>query len=396
MIQDNYDLIVVGCGFCGSIIARLAAEESKKRVLVLERRNHIAGNMYDEIDENGFLVQKYGPHIFHTDEDWIYEFISRFANWYPYKTLYTVELDGKSVPAPFGFKAIKMLYSENKAEKLIKKMKHLYPHRESVPVLDLMDSPDVDIADFANMLYQKDYRPYAAKQWNLDAMELDRSVLDRMPILLCERDYYFDIKYELLPEKGFTAFFKSMLEHENIDVMLNTDACSYLEFNLRNGTCVREGEVLTIPIVFTGALEDIFHDPNPLPYRSLWFEYKTMEMESYQPALIQTYPQTHRYLRSTEYAKLMEKPPRGRTVVAFEYPVPYDKNATQGNEPYYPILTQENIERNEAYTQKLKRITNVVPCGRLADYKYYNMDQAIIRAFEVFQSLKCRWDALTI
>lgn len=387
MLQDQYDLIVVGCGFCGSIIARLAAEERGKRVLVLERRGHIAGNMYDETDENGFLIQKYGPHIFHTDEEWIYEFISRFSNWYPYRTRSNVELDGKSIPTPFGFKAIKMLYPANKAEQLIIKLKRLYPDCKSVSVLDLMDSPDADIAAFADMLYQKDYRLYAAKQWNLDPMELDRSVVERMPVLLSERDYYFDVKYELLPERGYTEFFKRMLAHENIHVMLNTDACCFLKFNFRGGICTGKGETLTIPLVFTGALEDIFRGQDPLPYRSLCFDYKTMEMESYQPSAIQAYPQAHKYLRSTEYTKMMRQPPKGKTVVAFEYPIPYDKNATKGNEPYYPVLTQENIERNRAYIQQLARIPNIVPCGRLADYKYYNMDQAVVRAFEVFHAL---------
>lgn len=391
MIQNQYDLIVVGCGFCGSVIARLAAEESKKRVLILEKRNHIAGNMYDEIDKSGILVQKYGPHIFHTEEDWIYEFISRFSNWYPYKTLYTVELDGKSIPAPFGFKAVKMLYSADKAECLIEKMKRLYSDRESVSVLELMDCPDADIAAFADMMYQKDYRPYAAKQWNLDPMELDRSVLERMPVLLSERDHYYDVKYELLPEKGYTEFFRSMLEHESIDIMLNTDACSFLEFDPGAGTCTRKGEVLTIPIVFTGALEDIFRSTDPLPYRSLWFDYKTMEMESYQPSAIQTYPQTHKYLRSTEYTKLMQHPPRGKTVVAFEYPVPYQKDAKLGREPYYPILTAQNTARNDIYLSLLGKTKNVFPCGRLADYKYYNMDSAIKRAFEAFDEIKSKF-----
>lgn len=388
MLQDQYDIIVVGCGFCGSIIARLAAEESGKRVLVLEKRNHIAGNMYDEIDENGFLVQKYGPHIFHTEEDWIYEYISRFSNWYTYRTRSNVELDGKSIPVPFGFRAIKMLYPANEAEQLIEKMKQSYPDRSSVSVLELMNSPDADIVSFADMLYEKDYRPYAAKQWNLDPMELDRSVLERMPILLSERDHYFDIKYELLPERGFTEFFKSMLKHENINVMLNTDACDFLAFNPDDGICTRKGEVLTIPIIYTGALEDIFCSQDPLPYRSLWFDYKTMEMESYHPCAIQTYPQTHKYLRTTEYAKLMQHPPRGNTVVAFEYSVPYHKNADIGGEPYYPVLTAQNIARNDTYVACLGKIKNVFPCGRLADYKYYDMDKAVIRAFEVFRNVK--------
>lgn len=391
MLQEQYDLIIVGCGFCGSIIARRAAEECGKRVLILEKRRHIAGNMYDEVDGNGFLVQKYGPHIFHTDEDWIYEFISRFSNWYPYQTFYGVELDGKCVPAPFGFTAIKMLYPKDEANRLIARLQELYPERDNVSILELLECEDASVSALGNMLFEKDYRPYAAKQWNLDPKELDRSVVERLPVILSERKNYFDIKYEILPENGFTEFFKNMLSHQKIDIFLNTDACEFLNFDLEKGICSKGSEILTIPIIFTGALEDLFNGEESLPYRSLYFKYKTMDTESYQPVAILSYPQAHEYLRTTEYSKLMKHAPQGKTVVAFEYPMIYDKMASQGNEPYYPILTKENVAKNETYVRGLSRIPNIIPCGRLADYKYYNMDNAIIRAFEVFEDLKCRF-----
>ena len=386
-VQDRYDLIVVGSGFCGSIIARLAADMGK-RVRILERRGHIAGNMYDEVDENGILIHKYGPHIFHTDEDWIYQFLSRFAYWHPYRLIYGVELDGKYIPAPFGFKAIRMLYPKREAEELINRLKDNYPDRENIPVLDLMESTDEKIAALAEMLYEKDYRPYAAKQWNLDPRELDKSVVARMPVLLSEREHYFDTKYELMPDDGYTAFFERMLDHESIDVLLNTDACDYLDFDIGEGTCRRGNEKLEIPIVFTGTLEDLFDSTDPLPYRSLYFEEKTLNCESYQPTFIMTYPQAYDYIRTTEYSKITKAPPKGKTVVAFEYSVPYQKGAPRGGEPYYPILKQEYVEKNNSYVQRLKSIPNVIPCGRLADYKYYNMDQAVMRAFDVFETVK--------
>lgn len=388
MLQDQYDLIVVGCGFCGSIIARLAAEECGKRVLVLEKRNHIAGNMYDELDENGFLVQKYGPHVFHTNEDWIFHFVSRFSQWFPYQVFYGVELDGKCVPAPFGFKAIRMLYGQDEADQLIRRLQKYYPDRDSVPVLDLMESTDRHISALAEMLYEKDYRPYAAKQWNLDPKQLDRSVMARMPIILSERENYFNEKYEILPEQGYTEFFKNMLSYEGIDVLLETDACQFFHFDLENGVYSKDGEKITIPLIFTGALEDLFNSSQSLPYRSLYFEYMTMEVDSYQPTAVLTYPQRYAYLRTTEYSKFMQNAPKGKTLVAFEYPVPYDKRARRGNEPYYPVLTKKNVEQNNTYLQKIKRIQNIFPCGRLADYKYYNMDQAVMRAFEMFKEIK--------
>ncbi len=390
-IQEEFDIVIVGCGFCGSVIARLAAEERGKKVLILERRNHIAGNMYDELDKNGILIQRYGPHIFHTEEDWIFRFVSRFANWRPYKTHYGVELDGRCIPAPFGFKAIDMLYPETEAAALKQRLIACYHDRASVPILELLGNEDELIHAFAQLLYDKNYRPYAAKQWQLDPRELDPSVIARMPVILSDRENYFEVKYEALPENGYTVFFGNMLEHPNITVRLNTDARRILRFDTVQGICLADGVVLTVPVVFTGALEELFDDTDaPLPYRSLSFTYRQMDRSSYQPVSILTYPQEHSYLRTTEYAKLMQDPPQGRTVVAFEYPVPYDKK----NEPYYPILTAENIKKNNQYLERIKRISNVFPCGRLADYQYYNMDQVIIRAFKVFHTIsKKMWGA---
>ena len=390
-IDKEYDLIVVGSGFCGSVIARLSAEELNCHVLVMERRNHLAGNMYDETDEDGFLIQKYGPHVFHTSEDWIYDFIKRFSKWYPYKTFYGVDIDKKFVSAPFGFQAIRDLYPKGDAERLIRLLKEYYPGRSSVSIVELMESKNTVISDFAKLLYEKDYKPYAAKQWNLEPQELDRSVLERLPIILSDRKNYFDekeTKYELQPEMGYTKFFENMLTHEKIDVALETDIFDIVSFHIDVGNCACNGKNLRMPIIYTGALEDFFENDETLPYRSLYFEYKKYDLDSYQPTVIMTYPQRYDYLRTTEYSKMMRNAPKNKTVVAFEYPIPYDKSAVKGNEPYYPILTKDNIGINQNYMKKLRKIENLYFCGRLADYKYYDMDKAIIRAFEVFNKIK--------
>ncbi len=387
-LQNKYDLIVVGCGFCGSVIARLASEDCSKRVLIIEKRSHIAGNMYDEIDDNGFLVQKYGPHVFHTNNERVFHFISRFAEWEPYKVYYGVELDGKCIPAPFGFQAIKKLYNPVEAKDLIERIKKLFPNVESVPILELMNCSDERVSSFAEMLYQKNYKPYAAKQWNMSPEQLDVSVIARMPVIFSERTNYFTEKYEVLPKGGYTAFFEKMLKHELIEISLDVDATKELCLDLDKGNCFLNGEQFSIPIVYTGPLEELFGETQTLPYRSLAFEYKTFEQSDFQEVAILTYPQSRKYLRTTEFSKLTGKAKSDKTVVAFEYPVPYDKTAEIGNEPYYPILTEENMQKNDEYVMALTRIKNFFPCGRLADYRYYNMDQAVERAFEVFDKIK--------
>ena len=391
-IQDDYDLIVVGSGFCGSIIARLSAEECGKHVLILERRNHIAGNMYDHLDENGFLIQDYGPHIFHTDEDHIANFVRRFSEWIPFQVRYGVEIDGKYISAPFGFQAIRQMYPASKAEELIECLRKNYRGRESVPIFELFSHREQQLASFANDLYEKDYRPYAAKQWNLDPSELDSSVIARMPVILSDRVHYFDTKYEMLPKDGYTSFFERMLSHPLIDVQLNTDACKFLNFDFEKKSVYYEDKIIHNPIVFTGTLADIFEKETLLPYRSLYFRYETMDIEEYQPVAIMTYPQTHDYIRTTEYSKFSNNTPKDKTVVAFEYPAYFQRDAVLGSEPYYPILTQENIQKNARLVEGARVFINLIPCGRLADYKYYNMDQAILRAFEVFSTIKqCYW-----
>jgi len=386
MIQDQYDLIVVGSGFCGSVIARLAAEQCHKKVLVLEKREHIAGNMYDYF-VNDFLVQKYGPHVFHTNDDKVFKFISKFELWDNYKLHYGVDLNGKCIPAPFGFKAIRLLYSQDEAEQLINSLKSVYVGRDSVSILELVQSTDKRISDFANFLYENNYRLYAAKQWNLSPKELDPSVIGRMPVILSDREYYFTDKYEALPKHGFTHFFYSLLKHQGIDIKLGMDATQCFKFDFNAGTCWFKDEKVTIPIVYTGPLEDLCANQYTLPYRSLYFEYKIFDEKSFQDVALLTYPQRYGYLRTTEYSKLTGKGDNITTLVAFEYPIPYDKHAPKGNEPYYPILTEENIKKHRYYVKQMKVFNNFYPCGRLADYKYYNMDQAVLRGFEVFEHL---------
>ena len=384
-----YDIIIVGSGFCGSVIADKAASMGKK-VLLLEKRNHIAGNMYDEKKENGILVQKYGPHIFHTNNKKVYGYLIEKGEWWDYKLHYGVDIDGRCISAPFGFHTVKELYDAKKAECIINAIQNDYDG-DSITILEMLKSNNSYILEFAQDLYKKNYLPYALKQWNLEPGDLDPSVIGRMPVIFSERKYYFTDKYEMLPLKGFTVFFKKLLENKNIELMINTDATKLL--SLLEDTCEVKfnGESVShIPVVYTGSLEYLLTpDHIRLPFRSLRFDYIDYEETYHQEKGLITYPQRFKYIRSTDYNFLMHNPVQGHTTVSYEYPIEYKEG--KGTEPYYPILTADTIKINDFLQKKIAKFKNFFPCGRLADYKYYNMDQAIERALEVFKEIESKY-----
>lgn len=382
----DYDIIVVGSGFCGSTIAALAAQEGKK-VLLLEKRNVISGNMYDVKDERGEIVQLYGPHVFHTNNQKVYEFVTSVGSWHDITIYYGVDIDGETLSAPFGFHTIDKFYPAEVAERIKKKLPAAYPGRDSAPVMELLESNDPDIADFAKKLYEKNYKPYALKQWQLKPEDLDPSVIGRLPVIFSDRQTYFTDKYACLPDEGFTEYFEELLDNENIHVKVNCDADEYFDFDFETGRVTKDGETIAIPIVYSGPIDYLVHRKNILPYRTLYFEYKKYDQTFYQDKTVKTYPQRYDYLRTTEFNYFMKEPIKDYTVVAYEYPKEYDPENPE-LEPYYPILTEKNMELYNSIKKETGNIPNLFLCGRLADYKYYNMDQAVERAFEVYDEVK--------
>jgi len=379
------DCIIVGTGFCGSVIARKLAEQNKK-VLILERRNHIAGNMYDEIDSNGILVQRYGPHIFHTNHSEVFEFITKYDTWIDYHLNCAVDLDGIISPSPFNFKTIDLLYTEKEAKILKDQLGVYYYGRETVTILDLLNCNDETIKRYAEKLFEMDYRPYTAKQWGIPPEEIDSSVLKRVPVRLNYTNGYFDDAYQVLPQNGYSYFFKNLLKHKNIEVLINTDALNFIKIDEEKKEILFEDKPINILVVYTGAIDGLLgYKYGELPYRSLVFDYRTKNIESFQKVPIVAYPKADGYTRITEYKKLPPQTIPGLTTVAYEYPLPANKS--ENNEPYYPIITDTNLSLYNKYLFDLNNIPNLFLCGRLADYKYYNMDAAIMRAFEVFMEI---------
>ncbi len=387
----KYDVLVVGCGLSGAVCARQLAGLGKK-VCILERRGHIGGNMYDYIQKDGILVHQYGPHTFHTDRSDLYEYVCRYSGWKKFRLTCGAVIHGKYTPVPFNSETIGIFYEAARADGIKQALEQAYPGRKTVGILELLRHPDRQIREYAQFLYENDYRPYTAKQWGIPPQEIDPSVLKRVPVRLDSRTGYFDDRYQVMPEKSYTAFFESLLNSPGIDVRLHTDARDLISLDSGCGQILFDGSVYEGCVIYTGPLDELFQMRyGALPYRSLRFEWVTRQVKSCQAAPVVAYPQAEGYTRITEYTKLPVQDAGNRTVYAIEYPVPYQEGTH--NEPYYPVLTAESKEQYQKYRKLADGYDNLYLCGRLADFQYYNMDQALEKALATAEKIRMRENA---
>ncbi|MGN0367697.1 MAG: UDP-galactopyranose mutase [Wujia sp.] len=369
-------VFVVGAGIVGCTIARELAEKGYQ-VTILERRSHTAGNLYDYVDEHGILVHKYGPHIFHTSKEEVYKHVCKFSDWKPFKLVCGAVIDDVCTPTAFNLKTVEQFFDEEKATKIKNSFKELFGERKSATVVELLDCPNEDIREYAQFLFDKDYSLYTAKQWGMDPSEVDKSVLARVPIRLTYDEEYFTDTYECMPTEGYTRFIENMTRHENIELALGVEFLDKAEFV--GDKILYDGEEAIV--IYTGPVDELFKEKHGrLPYRSLRFEWKHEDIDSFQEMPVVAYPQAPGYTRITEYKKLPVQDVDG-TTYAVEYPFKYQPE--EGAEPYYPVLTEESAKIYDQYMQEAAKISNLYLAGRLADFKYYNMDQAIERALEV-------------
>ena len=376
-------VLVVGCGVTGSVIASYLAVTGMN-VTIWERRSHIGGNMYDYVDTNGICVHKYGPHVFHTNDSTLMKYMQQFSDWIDFPIKCQVYMLGKFTPSPFNFKTIDDYYTEEKASSLKIALSKEYSGQGKVTIVELLRCKNPLIKEYAEFLFQHDYSLYTAKQWGVRPEEIDPSVLKRVPVLLSYEDGYFDDIWQMVPTNGYTDWFKNLLKHPNIHVHLNINATDHL--TIQHDTLYADGLDKNTTIVYTGAIDELLGNLyGPLPYRSLHFEWQTKNTEHFQSAPLVAYPEADGFTRITEYSHFPQKGTRSVTSIAVEYPLQY-KNGTK-TEPYYPILNDENYSLYQKYSNYANTIKNLIYCGRLADYKYYNMDQALKRALDVAYTL---------
>ena len=375
--------LIVGCGLTGSVIGRELAEAGYQ-VVIWDKRSHIGGNMYDYRDSHGIVVHKYGPHCFHTKKKELYDYMCKYNDWREFRIVCKAVIDGIATPSPFNFQTIDDFYSKEKAESLKSAFLSEYPDREFVTVVEALESTNKQIRDYAQFLFDKDYSLYTAKQWGMSPSEIDPSILKRVPLRLSYNDGYFDDEYQVMPVTTYENFFKNILNHPNISVFLEVDALEHITKDEQTNTLLVDGKDEYI-VVFTGALDELFDCQfGKLPYRSLCFEWKYEDKDSFQPAPLVAYPQEEGYTRIVEYKKLPIQEVKG-TSYAVEYPLPYIKGAEV--DPYYPVLTDESKDLYNRYLRLASSYKNLIPCGRLADFKYYNMDQCLERSLAMAKQI---------
>lgn len=360
-----YDYLIVGAGFAGSVLAERLASQLGRRVLLLDRREHIGGNAYDHLDAAGVRVHRYGPHIFHTNAPRIVEYLSRFTAWRPYEHRVLAQVDGQLLPIPINLTTLNRLYGLA----MDPAQAEVFLAARAEPVDPIRSAEDVVVSQVGRELYETFFRGYTRKQWGLDPAELDRSVTARVPTRTSDDDRYFTDSFQMMPLHGYTRMFERMLDQPGIDLLLGTDFR-----RVRHALRYRQ-------LVYCGRIDEYFeHCYGRLPYRSLRFEHQTLEQPWYQPVAVVNYPAAEvPWTRITEYKHLTGQR-HACTSITREFP------CAEG-EPYYPVPRPENAELYRRYKALAERTANVTFLGRLGTYKYYNMDQVVGQALALFQRI---------
>lgn len=384
-----YDVVVIGSGIAGAVAARVLAEEQEKSVLVLEKKEHIGGNCYDEEDAYGVLIHKYGPHIFHTNDQEVYEWLSRFTDWYAFGHEVVARVGEQLIPVPFNLNTLKQVYGSEKAEVLKKKLVDTFGEGARVPILKLREQQDPEIQAIADYVYENIFLRYTMKQWGQKPEEIDPAVTGRVPVVISYDNRYFGDKYQGMPKDGYTSMFEKILDHPQIEVRTKADAKDILELCEDAGKILLEGEEFTGTVIYTGPVDELFDCRfGRLPYRTLRFDFEHLDIPDYQGHSVVNYTVSEDFTRITEFKHLTGQKTEGTTIVR-EYPFAY--TGAEGEIPYYAIMNPENNKLYEKYASLAEKFPAFYLLGRLAEYKYYNIDAMAGKAIALARSLaSCR------
>lgn len=392
VVKQNYDALVIGAGFAGAVCARELAERGGKRVLVLERRNHIGGNAYDCRDRAGILIHQYGPHIFHTNDQRVYEYLSRFTRWldYQHRVVANIPNEGISdmprlqMPVPFNLTSLETAYGPEKGKALGDKLISIYGAEKKVTILELRQNDDPEIRQVADYVYEHVFVHYTMKQWGQTPEQIDPNTTARVPVFLSRDDRYFQDTWQGMPLEGYTPIFERMLDHPNITVTLGADARDRLD--LTDGRVKLDGEVFSGPVIYTGAADELFgFQYGRLPYRSLRFRFETHDREFFQSHGTVNYTVDEDYTRITEFKHMTGQVEQEYTTIVKEYSFAY--TGAEGETPYYAIINPENNALYQQYKSLAEGYDNLYLLGRLAEYKYYNMDAIVAQALTLADNL---------
>ena len=362
--------LVVGCGFSGAVIANLLASKLGEKVLVIDKKNHIAGNSFDYRDENGIMIHKYGSHIFHTNSEKVWSFLKQFTDLNTYMHKVVAVIDGIETTIPFNFNTLYNVFPRTLAQRLEEKLLKTFEYNKKVPILEFQKQDDEDLKFLANYVYEKVLLHYTTKQWGNKPEEVDGAVTARVPVYLSKDDRYFQDKYQGIPLEGYSKVVEKILTHPNIELRLNTD------YKDLKGDFKR--------VFYTGSIDEFFnYKYGQLPYRSVNFKMETYDREYYQSNSVVNYPCNYDFTRIHEY-KYYLNDKSDKTVIAKEYSESFELGK---NERYYPIPKPENTALYNKYAEEAKALKNVYFLGRLGDYKYYDIDKAVLRAIELFESV---------